>query len=110
MWCMRTGDPVRRRTAWLAAVSLSAVLLAVVVAPWSGCAPDPGHRGSWLSQLCGAAVFGYVGAAIADRTTGATARIGLLLQVTGLTLTSSYLHRAAVDGWSATVAVGWLDG
>lgn len=115
MWCMRTGDPVRRRTAWLAAVSLSAVLLAVVVAPWSGWAPDPGHRGSWLSQLAGAAVFGYVGAAIADRTTGSTARIGLLLQVTGLTqaatlLTSSYLHRAALEGWSGTVAVGWLDG
>ncbi len=112
---MRKGEDVRWLAHGTALISLVLVAAGLAVAPWQGMRPDPGHTSSWVSQLLGAVAFGYVGAVIADRTAPPLARVGSVLQLTGLTqgatlLTSSYLHRAGALNWPGTTLVRWLDG
>lgn len=108
-----------RGTRALAAATGLAVVAGVLITRWTHLEPDPGHTVGWAGQLLSALTYGFVGAALGERVASPSARIAVLLQLTGLTqaiglTTGSWsrnpglpLHDAAtwLDGWVWTLGV-----
>ncbi len=95
----------------LALATFGLVCAGIVAPSWRGFVPDPGHTEGWGAQLAEAVVFGFVGAAIADRAVGPARRIGVLLQVTGVSQAATLVTSGVEHAYGGRVAAvaGWLD-